>query len=62
MLGIDPDYQLDMSDRLLVQNIGSLRETLKQLHKQKFHLPKKVQDYSDRERLARHFETVLMNR
>jgi len=62
MLGIDPDYRLHVSDRLLVQNDGPLLETLKQLHKQKLHLPKRTQDYPDRDRLAQRFETFLINR
>jgi len=62
MLGIDPDYRLHVSDRLLVQNDGPLLETLKQLHKQKLHLPKRIQDYPDRDRLAQRFEAFLINR
>jgi putative restriction endonuclease len=62
MLGIDPDYRLHVSDHLLVQNDGPQLELLKQLHKQKLHLPKRLQDYPDRDRLAQRFKTFLTSR
>ena len=62
MLGIDPDYRLHVSDHLLVQNDGPQLELLKQLHKQKLYLPKRIQDYPDRDRLAHRFEMFLMSR
>lgn len=55
-IGIDPDFRIHVSDRLLVQNDGPMLEALKRLHKDKIHLPRRPQDYPDRDRLAIRFE------
>ena len=56
LIGIDPDYGLHVSKRLLDQNDGPTLEALKQLGGKKLRLPKRKQDYPDRERLERRYE------
>ena len=52
LIGIDPDYGLHVSKRLLDQDDGPTLEALKQLRGKKLRLPKLRQDYPDRDRLA----------
>ncbi len=52
LIGIDPDYRLHVSDRLLDQNDGPMLEALKQLNGEALHLPNRVKDRPDRDRLA----------
>jgi putative restriction endonuclease len=56
LIGIDPDYRLHVSERLLGQNDGP--KALKRLHGGTIHLPKRNQDRPDQERLALRFEAV----
>ncbi len=56
LIGIDPDYRLYVSDRLLEQNDGPMLAALKSLHGERLHLPNRLQDYPDRDRLAKRFE------
>lgn len=56
LIGIDPDYGLHVSKRLLDQNDGPTLEALKQLAGKKLRLPKREQDYPDRERLEIRYE------
>ncbi len=56
LIGIDPDYGLHVSKRLLDQNDGPTLEALKQLGGKKLRLPKRKQDYPDRERLEIRYE------
>ena len=56
LIGIDPDYRLHISDRLLDQNDGPMLEALKQLDGEAFHLPNRVKDRPDRDRLGIRFE------
>ena len=56
LLGIDPDYRLHVSDRLLDQEDGPMLLALKQLNGSELHLPTRSQDYPDRDRLDRRFE------
>src|SRR6202049_2472675 len=56
LIGIDPDYRLHVSDRLLVQQDGPMLEGLKSLAGQKIHLPARIKDRPDRDRLALRFE------
>ncbi|MHB1530449.1 MAG: HNH endonuclease [Acidiferrobacteraceae bacterium] len=56
LIGIDPDYQLHVADRLLVQNDGPMLEALKRLNGGRIHLPGRERDYPDRERLAQRYE------
>ncbi|MCY4305795.1 MAG: HNH endonuclease [Aestuariivita sp.] len=56
LIGITPDYRLHVSDRLLNQNDGPMLEALKQLNGESLHLPQRVKDRPDRDRLAMRFE------
>jgi putative restriction endonuclease len=54
--GIDPDYRLHVSDRLLALNDGPMLEALKGLNREPIHLPSRIKDRPDRDRLAIRFE------
>ena len=56
LVGIDPDYRLYVSARLLRQNDGPMLEALKGLEGGTLHLPGRVKDRPDRDRLALRFE------
>jgi len=56
LIGIDPDYRLHVSERLLGQNDGPTLEALKGLNGVTIHLPTRVKDHPDRDRLALRFE------
>ena len=56
LIGIDPDYRLHVSDRLLVQNDGPMLEALKRLDGGTIHLPNRTKDHPDRDRLALRYE------
>lgn len=56
LIGISPDYRLHVSDRLLDKNDGPILEALKGMHGGRINLPKREQDYPDRDRLQRRFE------
>jgi len=56
LIGIDPDYRLHVSERLLAQNDGPMLEALKRLDGGTLHLPNRTKDLPDRERLAFRFE------
>jgi len=57
LIGIDPDYRLHVSERLLGQKDGPMLEALKDLNGRAIHLPNRNQDRPDRDRLALRFET-----
>ena len=56
LIGIDPDYRLHVSERLLDQRDGAILEALKQLDGGMLHLPARLKDHPDRDRLALRFE------
>jgi putative restriction endonuclease len=56
LIGIDPDYRLHVLERLLGQNDGPMLEALKGLNGVTIHLPARVKDCPDRDRLALRFE------
>jgi putative restriction endonuclease len=56
LLGIDPDYRLHVSEQLLTQQDGPVLEALKSLNGQIIHLPRRNEDWPDRDRLAARFE------
>ena len=56
LIGIDPDYRLHVSERLLVQKDGPMLEALKRLKGETIRLPSRRRDYPDRDRLALRFE------
>jgi putative restriction endonuclease len=55
LIGIDPDYRLHVSDRLLGQHDGPMLEALKRLNGGIIRLPHREKDYPDRDRLAERF-------
>ena len=57
LIGIDPDYRLHVSDRLLDKEDGPMLQALKQLKGTALHLPSRTIDHPDPERLERRFET-----
>jgi putative restriction endonuclease len=56
LIGIDPDYKLHVSERLLRLNDGPMLEALKRLNGGTIHLPHRDKDYPDRDRLALRFD------
>ena len=56
LIGIDPDYQLHVSERLLDLYDGPMLEALKQLDGGMLHLPTRTKDYPDRDRLSLRYE------
>lgn len=56
LIGIDPDYRLHISERLLAQSDGPMLEALKELKDRLIRLPGRLQDRPDRDRLAQRFE------
>lgn len=59
LIGIDPNYRLHVSGRLLDQHDGPMLEALKQLDQGALHLPARARDYPDRDRLALRFERFM---
>lgn len=60
LIGIDPDYRIHVSDRLLSQNDGPMLEALKRLHGGPLHQPSRGRDRPDRDRLAIRFEQFVL--
>ena len=56
LIGIDPNYRLHVSERLMVQKDGPMLEALKRLEGATIHLPTRAKDHPDRDRLALRFE------
>jgi len=56
LIGIDADFKIHVSERLLSQNDGPMLEALKQLKGRLLRLPTRTQDYPSQERLASRFE------
>lgn len=56
LIGIDPDYGLHVAERLLVQKDGPMLEALKRLDGSRIRLPRRNEDFPDRDRLAQRFE------
>ena len=56
LVGIDPDYRIHVSERLLVQRDGPMLEALKRLSGGKLIEPARLRDMPDRDRLAQRFE------
>lgn len=55
LIGIDPDFRLHVSDRLLARHDGPMLDALKGLNGATLHLPDRTKDRPDRERLAIRF-------
>ena len=60
LIGIDPDYRLHVSERLLDLHDGPMLEALKQLNGGMLHLPKRNKDCPDRDRLALRYEQFMV--
>ena len=56
LIGIDRDYRLHVSGRLLELNDGPMLEGLKRLEGGTIRLPRRIKDSPDRDRLALRFE------
>jgi len=56
LIGIDPDFRIHVSHRLLTRQDGPLLETLKRLDQGTLHLPARSRDRPDRDRLAMRYE------
>jgi putative restriction endonuclease len=56
LIGIDPGYRLHVSERLLEQHDGPMLEALKRLNAGTIHLPSRMEDRPDPDRLALRFE------
>jgi putative restriction endonuclease len=56
LIGIDPDYRIHVSERLLGQQDGPMLEALKRLQNGGLHTPKRERDWPDRDRLAVRFD------
>ena len=52
LIGIDPDFRVHVSEKLLKRHDGPLLETLKRLDQGALHLPARLRDRPDRDRLA----------
>ncbi len=59
LIGIDPDYRLHVSERLLVQKDGPMLEALKRLNGEAIHLPARMRDRPDRDRLEQRYERYM---
>jgi putative restriction endonuclease len=59
LIGIDPDYRLHVSRRLLDQKDGPMLEALKRLDGGQILLPARVKDQPDRDRLAWRFSRFI---
>jgi putative restriction endonuclease len=55
LIGIDPDFRLHVSERLLGLKDGPMLEALKRLNGETIHLPSRSKDRPDRDRLALRF-------
>lgn len=60
LLGVDPDFRIHVSERLLAQRDGPLLESMKRLHHGMLVLPARSQDRPDRARLEQRFEQFKM--
>jgi putative restriction endonuclease len=56
LIGIDPDFKIHVSKRILLQKDGPTLEALKRLHANKMYLPSRSKDRPDRDRLAVRFD------
>jgi putative restriction endonuclease len=56
LIGIDPDFKIHVSGRILDQKDGPTLEALKRLNSNRIYLPSRGKDMPDRDRLAMRFE------
>lgn len=55
LIGIDPNFRMHVSPRLLEQNDGPMLEAMKKLDRELIRLPSRIEDLPDRDRLAMRF-------
>lgn len=55
LIGIDPEFRVHVSERLLELRDGPILEAMKKLQDRKMHLPKEAGDHPDKDRLAERF-------
>ena len=55
LIGIDPDFKIHVSGRLLEEQDGPMLEAIKQLNGRKLHLPRRKMDHPDQTRLDSRF-------
>jgi putative restriction endonuclease len=56
LLGVDPDFRIHVSRRLLMQDGGPMLELLKKVNGEQILLPGRARDYPDRDRLQMRFD------
>jgi putative restriction endonuclease len=56
LIGIDPDYRVHVSERLLDQHDGPILQALTALEGTNIHVPERIKDRPDQDRLALRFE------
>lgn len=56
LIGIDPDFRVHVSTRLLDQSDGPILQAMQELHGQPIQRPIRLEDAPDRDRLAHRFE------
>jgi putative restriction endonuclease len=56
LIGIDGDFRIHVSEKLLSLRDGPTIESLQQFNRQLLHLPRRKEDYPDRNRLAARFD------
>jgi putative restriction endonuclease len=56
LIGIDPDFRIHVSKRILKQTDGPTLEAMKKLHSNRIYLPSRDRDRPDRDRLAERFD------
>jgi len=56
LIGIDPDYRIHVSRRILERKDGPMLEALKRLDGGEIYRPKRIEDLPDRDRLAMRFK------
>jgi putative restriction endonuclease len=56
LVGIDADFRIHISRRILEQKDGPTLEALKRLHSTRIYLPARGKDRPDQDRLAMRFE------
>lgn len=59
LVGVSPDYVVHVSQRLREDEDGPMLDLLKRFHETQLHVPTRVTDRPDRERLDAHFSRFL---
>jgi putative restriction endonuclease len=61
LIGIDPDFRLHVSQRLMAQRDGPMLEAMKLLDGKAIRMPSRLRDQPDRERLAVRYDVYCAN-